>query len=446
MLVRILGEALRRRKRRTAVAMLAIGVGAALAATLFTLSADVSDKVGRELRAYGANILVSPRSADSDLLVEGTASGDLAAGQAGLATLDERELVKLKTIFWRNNVVGFAPYLSLMVSAGSEQVVLTGTWFEKELTLPKGTRVRSTFAGQSATATEDRFRTGVKAIAPWWKVTGEWVEDGDQAGALVGATLAERLGLRSGDELAITHGGHVRHLRVAGIVSTGGLEEQQVFVNLPVAQELLGLEQGASQVLVSALVTPKEKLAPSLRGKKPEEMTPKEYETWYCTPLLESIALQIEEVIPSSQARAIRQVSEAEGSFATRIELLLALVTAVALGVSALGVMTTMTATVLERRGEIGLMKAVGADDLQVASIFLAEAALVGLLGGSLGYLAGIQLARVVGELVFGTAVAANLVALPLTLALAVAVGLLGAALPVRGAVRIQPVTLLRGS
>lgn len=440
MLIRILGEALRRRKRRAALAVLAVSIGASLAASLFALSGDIAEKVGRELRAYGANILVAPRAGDLDVQIEGV---ELATGREAI---DETDLYKLKTIFWRNNIVGFAPYLSLMAAAGEEQVVLTGTWFEKEVALPQGTRVRSSFSGQSQVTADEPFRTGVKAIAPWWRVEGRWVEDGDPRGALVGAALADRLGLRPGHLLAIAHGGQRLELRVEGILSTGGLEENQVFVNLPVAQGLLGLQQGVSRVQVSALVTPKEKMPASIRGKRPEEMTPREYETWYCTPLLDSVALQIEEVLPGAEARAIRQISEAEGAFATRMETLLALVTAVALGASALGVMTTMTATVLERRTEIGLMKALGADDLQVATIFLAEASSIGLLGGALGYLAGTQLAGVIGQLVFGSAVPASLATLPLTLLLAVAVALLGAALPVRGAVRIRPVMLLRGN
>lgn len=441
MLLRILGETLGRRKRRVAVAVLAVVVGSSLAAALLTLSSDVADKVGRELKAYGANLLVTPRSEGLGLEMGETA---LAGGQT---YLDETELVKLKTLFWRNNVVGFAPYLSVMVAAGQagERVVLTGTWFDKELSLPAGTRVRSTFSGGGALAEADRFRAGVKGISPWWKVQGAWVAEGDLEGALVGSSLAERLRLSVGDRLEVRYGESVRRLRVEGILATGGLEENQVFVNLPVAQGLLGLEKGASRVLVSALVTPKEKMPESLRSKKPEEMTPQEYETWYCTPLLESIALQIEEAIPNAQARAIRQISEAEGSFVARIELLIALVTGVALVASALAVMTTMTTTVLERRGEIGLMKAIGADNGQVATLFLVEAAILGLVGGGLGYLAGVQLASFIGAGVFGSSVAANLMVLPVTLLLALGVALAGSALPVRNAVRIQPAVLLKG-
>ena len=435
MLLRILRETMLRRKRRVAVAVLAVLVGSSLAAALLTLSADVADKMSRELKAYGANILITPRS----------------EGKAGSASdgvyLDEGDLVKLKTIFWRNNIVGFAPYLSQMVSVGpsGESAVLTGTWFDKELTLPAGTRVRSGVSGQETAGEGDRFRAGVKAISPWWKVQGRWVTDGDLEGAMVGSSLAERLGLSPGDRLEVRQGERVRQLRVDGILSTGGLEENQIFVNLPVAQSLLGIDRGVGQVLLSALVTPKEKIPESIRGKKPEEMSPKEYETWYCTPLLESIALQAEEAIPGSQARAIRQISEAEGTFISRIELLMGLVTALALVASALAVMTTMTTTVLERRPEIGLMKAIGADGRQIAAIFLAETGLIGLLGGGLGYLAGVQLARFMGATAFGAAPQANLAVLPATLLLALAVALVGSALPVRSAMRVQPALLLKG-
>ncbi|MHB1005990.1 MAG: ABC transporter permease [Chloroflexota bacterium] len=440
MLFKVLFEALRRRKRRVMLAVLSVGVGASLATALFALSANVADNVGRELRAYGANILISASEDGQNLGVVGLTQS------FSQGTINENDLYKLKTIFWRNNVLGLAPYLSLMASAGEEPIVVTGTWFEKELTLPKGARVRSTYQGQTEIASEDRFKTGVKTIAPWWRVEGRWVADSDTRGALVGATIAERLGLRAGDTLTVSHDEHKQQLQIEGILSTGGLEENQVFVNLPVAQALRGISSGADRVLVSALVTPKDKIPSSIRGKRPEEMTPREYETWYCTPLLDSIALQIEEALPGTDARAVRQISEAEGAFAVRIESLLALVTAVALATSALGVTATMTATVMERRGEIGVMKAVGADDIQVATLFLAEAVALGLLGGLLGYFLGLQLAELIGRTVFAMGVQPTLTYLPATLALAVVVALLGAALPVRTTVRIQPIILLKGN
>jgi len=123
----------------------------------------------------------------------------------------------------------------------------------------------------------------------------------------------------------------------------------------------------------------------------------------------------------------------------------MALLTVMALGGSALAVMTAMTASVMERRVEIGLMKAIGADDGQIASIFLSEAALIGLAGGAAGYLLGLGLAQGLARWVFSAGGQMPAIVLPLTLLLAIAVALIGSALPVRQAVRFDPVLLLRG-
>ncbi len=434
MLWRIVGETFRRRKTKVAVVLLAVALGSALATALLSISVDVTDKLSRELRAYGANILVTPRQGVDD------------AGYGPGAYIDEEELTRLKTIFWRNNILGFAPSLSTVVAAGdgSLRAVLTGTWFDRELALPQGTTV-VTGVGQSATLEGATFRVGVKGIAPWWRVTGSWLADGDERGAMLGSTMAQRLQVGPGDSLRVRRGDATLELMVRGIVATGGLEEEQIFVSLPVAQRLLGLENGVDRVLVSALVEPREKLPPDIRNKRPEEMTPKEYEKWYCTAIIDSVVAQIKETLPNADARPIRQVSEAEGAFASKIQLMVLLVTAVALGASALGVMTTMMASVTERRPEIGLMKALGADNGQVTLIFLAEAALLGLAGGVLGYFLGWGLAHFISAGVFRSPVAPSGAVLALALMLGLGVALAGSALPVRRALRVEPVELLRG-
>jgi len=164
-------------------------------------------------------------------------------------------------------------------------------------------------------------------------------------------------------------------------------------VTLPAAQELLGLSQGADRVQISALVEPDSSLRADLQGLDPSEMTPDQYATWYCSPIMGAVVTQIKEVLPGADVSPIRQISQAEVDFLSKISLLMALLTVMALGGSALAVMTAMTASVMERRAEIGLMKAIGADDGQIASIFLSEAGLIGLAGGAAGYLFGLGLA-----------------------------------------------------
>jgi putative ABC transport system permease protein len=441
MLTRILSDAFRRRPRRAAVAILAVAVGAALAAALLGISLDITEKMARELRSYGANILVTPESAGLQLEMGGITLRPPAARGA----IDENELVKLKTIFWPHNIVGFAPFLSVVVETEEQQVVLTGTWFDQALALPSGVAVRTGFARREETTEAETFRTGVKTIAPWWQVEGDWANDQDPATAMAGVALARRLGLKVGDALTVAYAGRSQVLRVTGLVSTGGDEEAQIFVPLLTAQSLLRLSRGADKVLVSALTLPDDQLRSDLQGLDPAKMTPGQYATWYCSPIMGAVVTQIKEVLPATNVKPIRQIAEAEGIFLSKVGLLATLLTVTALAASALAVMTTMTAVVLERRAEIGLMKAIGADGGQIALIFLSEAGLIGLVGGLLGYLVGLGLAGFIGRQVFAAAVSLPPVVLPVTLALALGVALLGSAQPVRQAVRLEPVMLLRG-
>ncbi len=443
MLLRLLKDTLRRRTRRLLVAMLAVTTGASLAAALLGISLDITGQMGRELRAYGANILASPANGDLRLEIGGVPLR--VSGERVL--LDENELVKLKTIFWRHNIVGFAPYLTALAQVNGQTVAVTGTWFDKPLTLPKGAAIRTGFAKTEGASDEATFRTGVKTIAPWWQVQGDWLQDDDQGSAMVGAGLARRMGWQVGDQIALTVEDRAARFRIIGLVSTGGYEEDQVFVALPAAQALLNLSQGADRVQISALVEPDANLRPDLRGLDPAEMTPEQYATWYCSPIMGAVLTQIKEVLPDADVRPIRQISQAEVDFLGKIGLLMTLLAIAALSGSALAVMTVMTASVMERRAEIGLMKALGADDGHIALIFLSEAALIGLAGGAAGYLLGLGLAQGLVRTVFsvgGDAQSAPVV-LPITLLLALAVALLGSALPVRQAVRFDPVLLLRG-
>ncbi len=442
MLIRILGDTLRRRLRRVLATVLAVTTGASLAAALLGISLDITGKLGRELRAYGSNIVASPAGGDLRLEIGGVPVR--VTGQRTL--LDENDLVKLKTIFWQHNIVGFTPYLTALVQVGGQTLPLTGTWFDKPLTLPRGAAVRTGLASSRRTSAETTFRTGIRTVAPWWQVEGRWVEDNDRGSALVGSKLAQRMGWQVGDRFEVRVEDRTAQFAVAGLVSTGGFEEDQVFVALPAAQALLGLAKGVDRVQISALVEPDSRLRADLRGLDPAKMTPEQYATWYCSPIMGAVLTQIREVLPGADVRPIRQISQAEVDFLGRIGLLMALLTLAALGGSALAVMTAMTASVMERRAEIGLMKAIGADNAQIARVFLMEAGLIGLAGGLAGYALGLGLAQGLARTVFLSGGEMPAVVLPVTLSLALAVALLGSAVPVRQAVRIDPVRLLRGS
>src|SRR5271157_5855697 len=129
MLVRILLESLARRRRRKLLSALAVALGIAAAATVGTLSLDIGDKISRELRSYGANLSITPAADSLAITVGGVDYRPAGSG----AFISQDELVKLKRIFWRNNIVAFSPFLYVPAHLSGQRVILIGTWFEKPL-------------------------------------------------------------------------------------------------------------------------------------------------------------------------------------------------------------------------------------------------------------------------------------------------------------------------
>ena len=414
MFSRLLFSAIKRRKLRIALAVLAVVMGASIVSTLLTVSFDINDKMGRELKSYGANILLLPSS-------EGT-------------FINESELHKIKTIFWRHNIIGYSPYLSDTVKVKDTEIVLSGTYLDEEIRIPG---INKTFIGnRKADEKEATIRTGVKTIAPWWKVDGEWPAPGE---ALVGVNAAEKLGLKQGDLFSAEFGSNNETFKVSGILSTGGDEDGQIIVSLKDAQMLFEKQGMVDRVVVSALTKPElqEKIDPS-------KLPPGEYEIWYCTPYISSIMFQIEEVIDAN-AKPIRQVADNEGKLLNKFEWLMLLITGIAMTSASLGVSAAMTTSIFERKKEIGLMKAIGADGNQIAGLFFAEAVVTGIIGGAIGILIGVALARIVGLWVFGAIINPSLLSVLISGILSLTVALLGSMLPVKKAVEIEPSIILRG-
>jgi putative ABC transport system permease protein len=438
MFPRLVYESFRHQARRKLLAGVAITLGVAVATAMIAVATDIGDKINRELRSYGANLLVTPQEDTLDVEVGGV---NLKPPSDG-AFLNEADLPKIRGTFWHNNIVGFSPMLPIIVkigdSSGAQQdVTLVGTYFNKQLTFGK----------------ED-FRTGVTITNPWWKVscgdgrparTGRvedlptacaWPND-DSQNILVGERLATKLSKQPGDTLAVSG----RDLTISGILSTGGAEDDQIVAPIAVAQQILGKPGAVRRVYVSALTKPQDALA----IQDPKTMSPEVRDRWYCSPYVQSIAYQLAEVIPHSHAEQIRQVAQNEGTVLSRIDGLMLLVTLAALFASALAVSAAMATAIFERRVEVGLMKALGASGFAVSAIFFAEALLLALIGGVAGFSAGALLARQIGHSIFNSQISIQPVLFPIILAIAVFVTFAGSAAAIRRAVKFDPVFALRG-
>jgi putative ABC transport system permease protein len=426
MFLRIVSDSFTRKPRRKVLTAAALALGMAVATATLEVALDVGDRLAREFRSLGANLLVTPASDTLPLEIGGVDYRPVDAG----AYLPTNDLGKLKTIFWRNNVMGFAPFLDVPVtiaSSGSQEISheeLLGTWYSHSVSVPDGSS----------------FTTGISATDPWWHVAGRWFSDAAEE-SVAGAALAQRLDLHPGSKIKIDAGGHTRLLTITGIVSTGGREDNSVLAPLEIAQDLAGRPGEYRRLLVSALTKP----ADAFSERDPTTMTPVEYDRWYCSPYISSISHQIRQQLPGVEVRAIRQVAEGEGRILTRVSGLMWMVTIAALFAAALAVGATSATTVLERRSEIGLMKALGASRRAVGSFFVAEQLFLALVGGILGYALGIVMARALGIGIFGVAPALRWILLPIVLVLAAVVALLGSLLPLGRASRVDPAPVLRG-
>src|SRR5947209_10549437 len=164
MFLRLLYQSFRRQQRRKLLAAIAVTLGVAVATAMIAVGVDVGDKINRELRSYGANLVVYPAEAALDVRV-----GDQEVKPTSPdAQLRESDLPKIKGIFWAHNILAFAPILDLKAEAEGRSLRILGTYFEKKLRFGI-----------------DEFQTGVRTLYPYWKVEGAWPAD-DTPEALIG--------------------------------------------------------------------------------------------------------------------------------------------------------------------------------------------------------------------------------------------------------------------
>jgi len=425
---RMIKGALSRQKRRMAMIAITVALGASLATAMLGVMMDVGDKVNQELRAYGANLVVVPRSVS--LL------GDIygVEGISGVSGkyLAEDELPKLKTILWAFNIVDFAPYLENEATIeglyGSELAVVSGTWFDKHLDTPAGESVD----------------TGMVRMKSWWEIEGSWANDDElPARVMIGANLASKIGAKPGDEISVSSNG-TEAMKVAGVFHSGGDEDDELFVPLTAAQRLSGRPGLVNRVEVSALTTPENDLA-RRAARDPNSLSRHEWDTWYCTAYISSIAYQIEEVISDARAKPVLRVAEGEGAILMKTQMLMLLLTALSLACSALAISNLVTASVMERSAEIGLLEAIGASNAEVSGLILTETMITSGIGGVIGYFAGRGFAQIIGQAVFGSSIEAKGLVIPLVAILVAIVTIVGSLPAMRLLSKLRPAEVLHG-
>ncbi len=386
----LLRGALVARRGRVLLAVAAIAVGTSVAAALLLVSRDIGSKVERELRAYGPNLVVVP--------------------EAGALTVGERDLAL-------GSVGGDA-----RLGAG------TGSWLAAETNsgrLAGAVTLRYAVARRGEAAAVVAGVDDLEALA---RLYPTWRTDGSLAGAdaLAGAIVARELHLVAGDgatlEITGPRGTRPLGLTRIAIVRTGGPEDRQLFVRGDRLADALGEDPARFHLALARANGSSAAIEAFAKAPPP------------------SAAVQ-----EGATARAIKQLSQADGVVLARLRVLLAFVTAIALTAATLAAMGTLTDLVLERTREIALLRALGAGRRDLVRLFATEACLLGATGGAVGLTIGLIAAQAIGYGVFGTAIRVAPFVPPAIVGLGVATALAASVLPVRRALAIEPATVLRG-
>lgn len=371
-MLKMLFSSLARRRSRILVALTGVAIGATVLLGMITLCFDVPRQMSQEFRSYGANMVFVPAGKDAHMQME--------------------DIKKALSLVAGERVVGVTPYRYTQVRGNMQPYTAVGTDFVE-----------------------------ARKTSPFWQVEGEM--PGERNQVLIGSDIAEFTRLTPGAKIVIAGNNSrqrrfIKEMTITGIVSTGGVEDNFIFMDLPTMESLMG-DDGRADVVELSLTGPPEYLA--------------------------GLGARINAEVPGIEARPVKRLTHSEANVLAKLESLVYLVTLVVLVLTMICVATTMMTIVMERRKEIGLKKALGAENKKIAREFLAEGLLVGLAGGIIGAVCGLVFAQFISSQVFGRSIIIELYLLPATLLVSVAVTMLACLLPVRRAVDVEPAVVLRG-
>ena len=360
---------------RLLVILSALGASAALTAALLNLQVDARDRLTKEFRIFGANIIVAPRNSKSSAVAA--------------VTLDESVVEKVRQSLPPHASADSYLYLVARVSSANSSEPLNAVIAGK----------RSELIDQSA------LKSAI--VTP---------RDNTNF-CVVGTQAAQQLHLQPADQLTLQNN-KAEETCVSEIADAhGDAQDSQIVVNLDAAQRLASLPGEVSLIQVSVPGTPRE--------------------------IREYIAT-LAQKIPAADVHGLRQFTDAEAKIYTRVSGLLTATTALVLALTGLCVMAAMTNVAMERKNDVGLMKAIGGATRRVVRLFLAEAALLGLAGGIVGAAAGLLLSIWLGKTVFGVAARPRLIVYPVSVALTILVAIVSS-YPLRRLANISPASVFRG-
>ena len=403
---------------------LTIFLSTALIACMLNITLNIGNKVANELRSYGSNIVMLPKSSSLNIEISGRNFMPLANEDY----LNENDLHLIKEIFWQNNILAFAPFLEISGFINNEKVQITGTYFDKNIKL----------------ADDPTFKTGVINLYPFWFVNGLFPNDEKIDEIMVGEKLANRLKLNVGDNVVLNFGQNRENAKIVGILKGGDEASGKVIANLKLVQKLSNKENLYGKAEISAMTIPENDLSVKAR-RNLDSLDSLEYDTWYCSAYAGSIAYQIEDSVPGSITKVVLSVSGVQSEITKKIQNLMSIVTILALIISALCITSLTNGEILIRKKEIGLLKALGAKNIFIFLEFCCKNVIIGIISGIFGALFGYLLSFVIGYKLFADFIGVSFTAFVLSVIFGILICILGSILALKNILNLLPAEVFHG-
>ena len=466
MFVIMLGRALARRRSR---ALAAIGSSAVGAATLFCLAAvclAIPAQMNAQMRQFGANLILVPLQGDSGAATAGAganaatappspAGATPSASAAAIPSGGSAAASATATPSAAAATAAPQPSAAASPSPGADAAAPATARVSPQAAADAADAVAAATGSSATRSAAYRYETvrinkspylvggidvdAVRALNGHWEIEGRWPGDGE---VLIGLDVAESTGFKVGstvnaeylgsDDLSlsstVSSSGDTAQAagqaswRVSGIVDTGGSEDDILYVPLGQLETLTG-NAGAGYDVVEFSVDTTSVTAADVA---------------------DAVNRAADAAGQGVRAEPVSKITSGDTRIITMLDTLFWVVAVVVLGLTLVGVSTTMTVIVSERRNEIGLRKALGASSRSIAVEFYTEAACLGLIGGLIGTAIGYALARAVGIGVFEQPIGFSWWLALLSVLLSALVAVIASAGPVQGATRIDPALVLR--
>ncbi len=252
----------------------------------------------------------------------------------------------------------------------------------------------------------------VRKLDKWWSVSSWPARPGE---ALLGVRAAQALAPKD-KPFSLSFHGKAIEVTPAGTVRTGAGEDSRVYLSLADFNAWTGLGPSTIEVAVTGSAAD-----------------------------INAAIAKLSAAVPEAKPEPVRQIVEAETRVLGKTRAALLASTLIIILTSGLCMLATLTASVLERRRDFAVMKALGASRRVVNALFAAEAGVIGAAGALAGFAVGIGIAAWIGRANFHAGVSPRFSILPAIVGASVLLALASAAVPMSLLARVQPASILRG-